>query len=253
MNSLLIRGLRNKHVRDDLGWCELVTKVIQGEWPAPIPSPQTLETEQGLGILGKPYYFYVLRTYDRYGFVVFVLSEAEGSVWPANAKGATPFDSGGWWLKLVHTQPPLDTAERQAAFRALDVSLQDWQDAFKQYVNAHYKTVGDYLEGHAPKQGSQSPEANFTIIKGQPNAAQAWTWEVRIPHDLVAGRLMLREAYMAEGSLVDYVDWLESSPLPDSESRQIYRWVRDHVIVPKQSHLVARAVRESIVREATSG
>ncbi len=218
---------------------------------APAASRQTLEAERGLGILGKPYYFYVLRAKDSFGLVVFVLSEAEGVVWPTDARGATPFDSGGWWSDKIHTDPPLDATERQAAFQTLDVPLRGWQDAFERYIHAHYGTVGDYLEGRAPETGSESPETGFTIIKGQPNTDQAWTWEVRVPHELIAGRLTLRAVYMTEVSRAEYVDWLWRSPLADSESRQIHRWISssDHVIVPKQNDSVVRSVRESMALE----
>ena len=253
MNSLLTRGLRHAQLRGGGDWRELVTRAIRREWPAPAASPQTLEAECGLGILGKPYYFYVLRAEDSYGLVVFVLSEAEGAAWPADARGATPFDSGGWWSDKIRTDPPLDTTARQAAFRTLDVPLRDWRDAFEQYIRAHYSTVGDYLEGRAPTSGNQPPGIGFTIIKGQPNTAQAWTWEVRIPHDLIVGRLVLRAVYMTEVSRDDYVDWLWYSPLADSESSRIHRWVEDHVIVPKQDELVVRAVKDSIALEVADG
>ena len=255
MNSLLTRGLRSERLPGGGDWRELVTRAIRGEWPAPAASRQTLEAERGLGILGKPYYFYVLRAEDSYGLVVFVLSETEGVVWPADARGATPFDSGGWWSDKIHTAPPLDATERQAAFRTLDAPLRGWQDAFEQYIHAHYGTIGDYLEGRAPKTGSQPPEAGFTIIRGQPNTAQAWTWEVRVPHDLIAGRLTLRAVYMTEVSRAEYVDWLWRSPLADSESRGIHWWISssDHVIVPKQNDSVVRSVRESMALEFAHG
>lgn len=91
----------------------LSTRAIQRQWPTPAASPQALEAERELGILGKPYYFYVLRAEDSVGLVVFILSEAEGAVWPADARGATPFDSGGWWLGMIHTGPSLDTTARR--------------------------------------------------------------------------------------------------------------------------------------------
>ena len=230
-----------------------MTRAIRGEWPAPAVSPQTLEAERGLGILGEPYYFYVLRVEDSYGLVVFVLSEADGAVWPADAKGATPFDSGGWWLDKIRADPPLDTTARQAAFRTLDVPLRDWQDAFERYIHSHYGTVGDYLEGRAPRSGNGPPETGFTIIEGQPNTARAWTWEVRVPHELVAGRLALRAVHMTEAGRDDYVDRLWRSPRADSESLRIHRWVEDHVIVPKQDESVVWAARESVALEAAHG
>ena len=86
MSSLLTRGLRSNRLHGGEDWRELVTAAIQGKWPAPAARPQTLEAEHGLGILGKPYYFYVLRAEDSYGLVVFVLSEAEGAAWPRSYK-----------------------------------------------------------------------------------------------------------------------------------------------------------------------
>ena len=253
MNSLLTRGLRKTRLRDGGDWPELVTQAIQGKWPAPAASPQTLEAERGLGVAGKPYYFYVLRAEDSYGLVVFVLSETEGTVWPADARGATPFDSGGWWLHIIHTDPPLDTTARQAAFQTLDVPLRGWQDAFEHYIHTHYGTVGDYINGRAPKNGRQPLEAAFTIIKGQPNTPRAWTWEVRVPHDLIADRLTLLAIYMSEVSRADYADWLWRSPLADSESRRIDRWLSDHVVVVQKQELVLRAVTEAMALEAAGG
>ena len=253
MNSLLTRGLRKARLRDGGAWPELVTKAIQGQWPAPAASSQTLEAERGLGIRGKPYYFYVLRAEDSYGLVVFVLSEAENAVWPADARGATPFDSGGWWLGMIHTDPPLDTAARQGAFQTLDVPLHGWQDAFEQYIHAHYDTISDYIDGRAPEIGNQPLEMGFTIVNGLPNTARAWTWEVRVPHDLIADRLTLRAIYMSEVSRDDYIDWLWRSPLADSESRRIDRWFSDHVVVAQEQELVLRAVRGSMALEAGRG
>ena len=252
MNCLLTRGLRHSRLDSRGDWRELVTKTIQGEWPAPAASEQTLAAERGLGILGQPYYSYVLRVEDSYGLVVFVFREAEDAAWPADAMGATPFDSGGWWLDKILTEPPLDTADRQAAFRTLDVPLQDWQAAFERYVLRQYDTLGHYLEGRAPKGDNEPSELGFTVVKGQPNSARAWTWEVRIPHSMVAGRLVLRAAYMSETSLDEYLDWLWQGVLADAESRRIHDWVDDHVFVLRQGELVAPAARSAIALEAAN-
>ena len=155
--------------------------------------------------------------------------------------------------KKIRTEPPLDTAARQAAFRTLDVPLRDWQGAFEQYIRDQYGTVGDYLEGRAPKSGSQPPATEFTIIKGQPNTVRAWAWEARVPHGLIAGRLALRTAYMTEVSRDDHIDWPWRSPPADSESLRIHRRISDHVVVPKQNESVVRAVRESMILEAAHG
>ena len=252
MDNLLTRGLRRSRVDDRDDWRELVTKAIRGEWPVPAASPQTLVAERGLGILGQPYYFYVLRVEDSYGLVVFVFREAEDAAWPADAMGATPFDSGGWWLEKIRTEPPLDTAARQSAFRSLDVPLHDWQGAFERYILAQYDTLGEYLEGRVPM-ADALPEAGFTIVRGQPNTARAWTWEVRIPHGMVARRLTLQAAYMTEVSRDMYLDWLWRGELADAESRSIQEWLEGHVIVPQDGELVVQAARSSIASEAANG
>ena len=105
MNNLLIRGLRQGRVHGDEDWRELMTDAIRGAWPAPRASDQTLRAERGLGIGGRPYYFYVLRAEEDFGLVVFVLNESEDANWPSNAKGATPFDSGGLWSRQDRNRP----------------------------------------------------------------------------------------------------------------------------------------------------
>ena len=230
-----------------------MTSAVRGEWPAPTASPQTLEAERGLGILGKPYYFYVLRAAESFGLVVFVLRQVEEVDWSVDAKGATPFDSGGLWLGKVATRPKLDEAGRRRFFQDQEVPLVDWKAAFEEYVRTRYGTVSDYIKGSAPGLGNEPQESEVSIIRGQPNTTQAWTWEVRIPHDLIAGRLTLRAAYMNEVSRDDYVDWLWHSSLADHESHQIQSWIENHVIVPEQHELAVRAANDAIALEVADG
>ena len=253
MNSLLIRGLRQKpgHVGGD--WRELMTNAVRGEWPAPAASPQTLEAEHGLGIGGKPYYFYALRADESFGLVVFVLREVKEADWPVDAKGATPFDSGGLWLGRVATHPGLDEAGRRAFFQAQEVPLVDWRAAFEEYVRTRYGTIFDYLDGRAPGPGYEPQELGVNIIRGQPNTPRAWTWEVRIPHALIADRLTLRAVYMNEISRDAYIDWLWRSSLTAHESRQIQNWIENHVIVPEQNELAVRAANDAIALEVADG
>ena len=222
----------------------LMTRTIQGKWPAPHASEWTLKAEDGLGIAERPYYFYVLRAEDSHGFVVFVLSEAEDVIWPPAAKGATPFDSGGWWLGKIHTKPPLDPAARRTAFQALELLLRDWKGTFERYIHANYGTIDEYIEGRAPSSG----QTEFTILRGPPNSSKAWTWEVRIPHELIEGRLTAKAVYITEASLDDYVGWLlHESQLPDNTTAQIMGWISDHAIVAES---VVQATQESLVAEA---
>ena len=253
MNILLTRGLRGPRQHRDHGggsWCELVTSAIRGEWPALKASEGTREAERGLGIGGQPYYFYVLRAEENFGLVVFVLSEDDEADWPSDARGATPFDSGGLWGNKVLTRPKLDDAGRRAFFRDHDVSLVNWRSAFERYVRAHYGTVSNYIEGDAPGPGTEPRDREITIIRGRPNEKRAWTWEVRVPHELAPGRLALRAAYMTQTRCLDYLDWLSySGTLPEDERRQIERWVEDHVIAPEKD--VAQTVEDWLVSEFT--
>ena len=261
MNNLLIRGLRQSRVHGGGNWRELVTSAIRGEWPAPKASKRTQEAERGLGIGGKPYYFYVLRAEANFSLVVFVLSEIdeadlsedEETGWPSDARGATPFDSGGLWWEKIATCPALDGAGRRAFFRDHDVPLVDWGAAFERYVRDHYGTVADYLVGSEPGPGSEPQDSEVTIIRGSPNDRLAWAWEVRVPHDLAAGRLELRATCMTEIRRDNYLDWLWRSPLTDDESGRIHRWIEAHVIVPKQDESVVQAVEDWLALEVADG
>ena len=219
-----------------------MTDAIQGDWPAPEASKRTQKAERGLSIDGKPYYFYVLRANESFGLVVFVLSEVEDADWPPDARGATPFDSGGLWWNKVVTSPELDDTGRQAFFRDHDVPLAAWRGAFEEDVHTRYSTVSNYLKGDAPEPGSEVQNPEVIIVMGPPNDERGWTWEVRLPQ--IAGRLDLRVVCMTEDDRDDYLDWLSLSPLTDGESRRIGQWVEDHVIVPDQGVSATQAAED---------
>ncbi len=250
MESLLIRGLRQSHIQGGGDWCALVTNAIQGEWPIPTASKKTKIAERELGIDGKPYYFYVLRAGEDFGLVVLVLSEVEDAKWPADARGATPFDSGGLWWNKIATDPELNDAGRRAFFACRDAPLTDWRSRFEKYIQTYHVTVSNYLEGNVPEPGNEPPDPGITVVKGSRNDKRAWTWEVRVPHDLAAGCLDLLSVYMTEDDRDDYLDWLwHSSPLTDNESRQINQWIGNHVIVPDQGVSATRAVEDWLTKK----
>lgn len=252
MNNLLIRGLRQRRVHGGDDWRELVTSAIQGEWPTPKPSEPTRKAENGLGIDGAPYYFYILRADGNFSLVVFVLSENEEADWPSDARGATPFDSGGLWLKKITTNPELDDAGRRTFFQDHDRPLTDWQSAFEDYVRTHYGAVSSYLKGNAPSPRTEPPNSPVTIITGSPNSALAWTWEVRVPHDLIAPRLALRAVCMTETRRDDYLDWLWRSPLTDHESLRIHQWMDTYVVIPRPDESVVQAIGNRLALEITN-
>ena len=106
VDGILVHGLRMQRVDRGGGWFERLTSAIKGRWPVPTASTRgTQSAEHGLGISGRPYYFYALRPDRRFGYMVFLFSEVEGVDWPPDAKGATPFDSGGMWFGKIATDP----------------------------------------------------------------------------------------------------------------------------------------------------
>ena len=233
MDCTLVHGLRQGRVDRGGGWFVRLTNAIKGRWPAPTASGRTQSAEHGLGISGKPYYFYAMRADRRFGFVVFLLSEIEGSDWPPDARGATPFDSGGMWLGKVATDPPLDESGRRRLFMIRDVPLAAWRSEFETYIGKRYGTITDYVRGIAP--GGMHPPQNSgpAIVIDEPNEPRAWTWEVRVPHELAPHHLELRAVCLSEQNRNRYLHWLwEHSSLATSERREIGGWIQDYAIEP---------------------
>ena len=249
MDCVLVHGLRQRHVDGDGRWFERITDAIKGRWPVPIASPGTQSAERGLGISGGPYYFYALRADRRFGFVVFLLREVEGVDWPPDAKGATPFDSGGMWFGKIAVDPPLSQKERRGFFKTHDVSLDSWRPAFETYIDIRYKTVTDYVRGSAAI-GTRPRHSGPAIIMEDPNEPRAWTWEVRVPHQLAARHLELRAVSLSEESRNLYLGWLwDHSRLSTSEKRDIDKWIKDHAIVPSPGLSAADKAAEWITQE----
>ena len=197
MDSILVHGLRQGRVDGDERWFERLTSAIKGSWPVPTASVRTQSAERGLGISGKPYYFYALRADRRFGFVVFLLSEIEGVDWPPDARGATSFDSGGMWFGKIAIDPPLDQNGRRGLFMSHDVTLAAWRSEFETYIGRCYGAVADYVRGSAPA-GTQPQNLGHAIVVDEPNEPLAWTWEVRVPHQLAPHRLELQAVCLSE-------------------------------------------------------
>ena len=135
MNCILVHGLRQRRVDHGGGWFERMTDAITGMWPVPTASAGTQRAERGLGISDRPYYFYALRADRRFGFAVFLLSEVDGADWPPGARGATPFDSGGFWIDRIAVDPPLNRSERRGFFKSHDLPLASWRPAFETHID----------------------------------------------------------------------------------------------------------------------
>jgi len=249
MDGILVHGLRQCRVDRGGGWFERLTSAIKGRWPVPTASTGTQSAEHGLGISGKPYYFYALRPDRRFGYMVFLFSETEGVDWPPDAKGATPFDSGGMWIGRIVTDPPLDRrSRRRSHFEAHDLPLVAWRSEFETYIGTRYSTVADYVRGSAP--ASTHPHFGHAIVMGNPNKPPAWTWEVRVPHQLAPRHLELRAVCLSEQNRKRYLRWLwNHSPLPTSERREIDSQIQDYAIVTSPGVSEADMATEWLVQK----
>ena len=220
----LTHGLVPK-VRDRKIRYELITDVVQGRWASFTRSPNTLLAEEGLGIRGEPLYCFVMRTERAFGQVVFVFADT-GADDSSGDGGATPFDSGGLWHDHIRTEPRLRPDERPEFFRRATIPLGDWQHTFESYVQDNYPSWQEYVLGRRPVHGTPP------IVLGRPNTARAWTWEVRVPGDLIARRLELTGGSMPRADHSRYLSWLwDESPVEDRDAARIQRWLADNMIL----------------------
>ena len=217
----LVTGMPQR-ARENMHWRELMTDVILKKWSSWNPSRGTKQAEDGLGIEGTPRYFYAMRTDRAFGIVVFFFREVHNVAWPADAYGATPFDSGGLWHDKICTDPPSGSVSTNTIFREHQKSLMSWKQAFKKYIASNYDSMKEYIMGNPPGIGS-SP-----IIPGSPNSSRAWTWEVRIPRELTNRHVELLGGFLSDEDRSTYLDWLwYDSNLDDVLCRSINLWMQD--------------------------
>ena len=227
--TLLVHGLREVSVgvpteaeTEDRLW-RRTSEALLSRWPKPSPSPATVRAEEGLGILGSPYYFYVMRAHRTFGYVVFLFAETETNLgMPPDARGATPFDTGGLWLGEIH--PVKGKGPKLDLFASEEVTLDCWRPQFLSYMNRNYSDAVDYVDGKPPTPGI----AGVTCLATE-NEARAWTWEVRYPSGLASSRLRLDRAYMHRDDREDYLGWLPRSGYEDDEIAELTKLVGSRV------------------------
>ena len=198
----LVRGIHDSN-RATSDWCRLMTDIILNDWPPRPTSHRTHDAELGLGVVGAPYYFYVMRTERVYGTAVFLFRDTEERDWPTDMKGATPFDSGDLWHGELLTESRTEADQRQDIFRRYEIPLTHWRAAFHRYLERNYRAVHEYIDGDPPQVGSPP-----IISSNPPNRAAAWTWEVRIQGDFVASNLQLLCGFLSEQDRIAYSTWL---------------------------------------------
>lgn len=240
--DLVFHGLRPQ-ARDADAWCRLMTKVIRQEWTDLAGSPVTRETENRLGIVGEPVYFFAMRSERAFGYVVFAarLRLATGR----RDKGATPFDSGGLWRGKVQTNRTLDSREREELFRTHETELPDFRENFDAYVTGNYRSLNEYIVGKPPQHGTPP------IIAGWPNKSRAWTWEVRIPKAAASAWVELVCGFITPQAMSTYKRWLDyESGLDDAEVRSIHLWISDNMRAAPEGVAASEFAQESMLAGA---
>ena len=222
-DPILVFGLPQVPVHD-WDWRESLTYVLSNQWSSRSSFARTSEAENGLGITGQPHYFYAMRTEPAFGFAVFCYCESSDVHWPEDAKGATPFDSGGLWHNKITTEPPLDSSQRRYIFDKYECQLSSWNQTFRNYVADNYNCMIDYMNGNPPQQPTRP------IIHGPPNSSRAWTWEVRVARDLLSSNVNLIHGFLSFEDHAKYLDWLwRESTVDDTESVSIQRWMDNNL------------------------
>ena len=248
-SPLLVHGLRQPAEArtavdgdtEDALWRQ-TSDVLRSHWPQPTPLPDTASAEEGLGISGNPYYFYVMRTHRTFGFVVFLFEDVGGEVGiPPTAVGATPFDSGGLWIGAI--RPIKENNAKQDLFAAEEIPLARRKPDFLDYITSNYSAIPDYVGGKPPRIGVP------LILNRSPNDPRAWTWEVRYPSELASTHLRLERTYMRRDDYEDYVDWLPRSDYEDTEISELMKLVGERVEVcddGSMAHVRARAALREV-------
>ena len=212
---LLVRGIHDSN-RPASTWCSVITDIILNEWPSRDSHGRTREAEQGLGIEGSPYYFYVLRTERMYGTAVFLFRDTEEHEWPKDMKGAAPFDTGDLWHDDLFTLPQIYANEKRNVFRRYETPLIDWRVAFRTYIKSNYSDLKKYISGDPPKVGSAP-----IIPHNPPNRGPAWTWEVRIQNEFIDSKIRLLRGFISDQDRSAYATWLSHESDLDSQRHKV--------------------------------
>ena len=248
MSNTLVRGLRNAKT-GPYDWKDLVTNAILSKWPTLERTGKTKAAEIALGLADAPYYFYAMKTHEKYDFVIFLHEQTQSpgeTNEPNHDGGATPFDSGGFWFGHVHTYNTLDAEEKREAFWKNNIHLSRWELTFKNYVDANYESINDYIRGKAPKFGTP------LIINDSPNGSRAWTWEIRYPCLLTGAHLRLERVYMRRDDRNEYIKWLWSdSMLDDNEAEFVHRWVAQGLVEIDEAKSPALEVDDTLLEMTT--
>jgi len=125
--------------------------------------------------LGDCLYFYAGYACPRFGNAVLVYEPTTTS--PSGGH-ATPFDSGGLYLGLIHAQGAENPESRQNYCATALVHLAQWPVEADRFLDSYFDDVDAYVRGERAK--SDDPSRRLQHVD---NTREAWTWEVRFHDD----------------------------------------------------------------------
>lgn len=181
-------------------WYRRVQSLLLSTFPSDIAGVSTAAAENGLG-LSPSLYWYVLRTEEHYGHVVFLWSEREAFLPEDGA--VSPFDTGGLWHGHVATDPAVEPDDRKEFVAANSVPVSDWLVAFQSWIRANYARTAEYVEGQPPNVGVAR------IVYDSRNSAPAWTWEARVEKGRYRQQVAIRHVFWSADDRKAFEDWVE--------------------------------------------
>lgn len=139
-------------------------------------------------------YFYVGWSHPSFGDAVFVY---EPDRFDEELGGATPFDTGGLYKRLIAADGTASDEERRAFVQTQNVPLSGWRRKFRRYVSTYFESAKCYVRGDRPLKDDRSRRFSRATDR------RAWTWELRLERDHPVFE-HLRRAYLSH----DYAEAL---------------------------------------------
>lgn len=229
-------------------WYPLALSILRYKFHENPARGATAATETGLA-LAASCYWYVWRSDDLYGEVVFLWGESAATR-QDNEGAVSPFDSGGFWRGKVQSDRTFHTAaEKRSFFNSVSVKMSEWRQRFLDYVTENYDNVRNYVEGKPPAVGTAG------IIVGPPNESPAWTWEARVSKTEYRKQVTVESIYWLERDRSRFEDFLVSATLDDDDMVAIAELMERHSHTCPVGASPGREAREElcmILEEATS-
>jgi hypothetical protein len=233
-------------IRDDAKpdvWTRRVESILTGTFTGEPARGQTAEAETGLAIPPSTYW-YVCRTDDRYGYIVFLWREDPDLPLQAADGAVLPFDSGGIWHGRIAMDAPLSLEERQQFVQTHSKPADQWNVGLSEWLSANYADAADYVNGKPPATGVAGIVYDVTR-----NEAAAWTWEARIDKERYRNQVVLHHVFWRGDDRTAFEDWLMTARhIDERQAEELIRFVDMASIEAPRAERASRAVVRHLLR-----